>query len=323
MANQKKTQQDKKPKTLAILLVLLVASLYSLFAPPLVHGAERSLQITPPILETNAGPGEQFETQISITNRTDDLVTLEAFVRDFVASPEGDAPRILGEEEKSSFSLKNWLLLDQKSFVLAPQEERAVKVTIAVPNDAEPGGHYGLVGFTEPNTEIQEGVSVRAGVATLFLVTVAGAIEEQATISRFSAPSLVLTTKVPLTLQLTNEGNVHLKPAGSIRITNLWGQTVAELPVNDNQSAVLPDSQRQFTTLWHHPAAFGYYRTWATVRITPSGETLTAGPVTIWVFPLRTIGIALLSLVLFILVLYEFEHLLAARRRPRAGEGAA
>lgn len=304
------------------IIVLSLAVLGSLFrAYSASSAAERSLQITPPIVEVKVDPGQQFETQIIIANRSGELATFEAFVRDFVASPEGDEPRILGEEVTSSFSLKNWLLLDQKSFVLSPQEERSIKVTIAVPKSAEPGGHYGLVGFTEPNSEIPKGVSVRAGVATLFLVTVSGAIEEKATISHFGAPSLVLMSRIPISLQLANKGNVHFKPTGSVRITNLVGQTVTELPINENGSAVLPDSQRQFATTWHHSSAFGYYQAWATIRVSPSGETLTAGPVTFWVFPLRTIGIALLSLILLILILYEFEHLLIVRRRARAGEG--
>lgn len=305
--------KTKKIRKIEMILLTLII-LHSPFSIREVNAAERSFQISPPVVELVVEPGTVKETQITVANLTNDLVTLEAFVRDFVAGTEGDEPKILGEEETSSYSLKNWLLLSQKQFVLKAREEKSVTVTIAAPQNAEAGGHYGLVGFTEPNTEVGEGVGVRAGIATLFFTTVPGLISQEGSISRFTGPDLTMKSTAELVLALKNSGNTHFAPAGTIRIVNLTGQQVAELPINLEERVILPRSERVFHAIWDRAASFGYYQAYATVRITEEGKVLTAGPIGFWMFPLRTVGIAMLALTLLILLLYEFEHVLASRR---------
>lgn len=301
-------------KTLRFLALLSIVHFqFSIAAPPAL-AAERTITIGPPTHELEIAKGQTRKTTLTVTNNGSKLVALEAFIRDFVAGPTGDAPRILGEDETSAYSLKPWLLLSDKQFVLQPGEQRQVLVTIVVPQDAEAGGRYGLVGFAEANSDIGEGVAVKPAVAALFLVTVPGEIDLAASIIRFTGPSLSTQSRIPLSLTLGNGGNVHVRPTGFIRISNLLGRQVAELPLNSEQAAVLPDSQRVFTSEWGTGGSFGLYRARATVTLPENGQTLLATPLTLWVFPIRTVGIGILALLILVLIAYEIEHLRLARR---------
>jgi hypothetical protein len=317
MENNQNLVGEKARKILIILTVSFIVNyLLLLFVPLPAAAIGRTVQIAPALIEVAAQPGSIEEAQITITNLSNDLVSLEGFVRDFVASPQGDAPRILGGEETSSYSLKNWLLLSQKSFILGPNEEKQITVTIAVPYQAEAGGHYGMVGFVEPNTTVREGVGVKAGVATLLFVTVQGELVEQVEVEQFAAGGLNLTGKITFSWITRNTGNIHVAPIGTIRITNLVGGQTGEIAANPEQYTVLPGSERTYTTTWHPSLPFGRYQ--ATLLITlPSGQPVPVAPITFWVTPIRTVTSGIIALILLILLLYEYEHLTAHRRVTR------
>ena len=121
-----------------------------------------------------------------------------------------------------------------------------------------------------------------------------------------------------------NEGNIHLRPTGSVVVKNLFGSTSAELVMNQNGGATLPDSIRRYETTWEKSTveetpgniwgnfwaefrnewnnfALGRYQ--ASVSLTAGTGDLVkdSATLTFWVWPWRVLTLMFLILVVVVL----------------------
>lgn len=76
-------------------------------------------------------------------------------------------------------------------------------------------------------------------------------------IETFSAPGRSEAAPIDFTLRVKNDGNVHIRPKGTIIITNLFGQKVDEIPLEG--ANVLPGATRKMDTAWEKDNALGSY----------------------------------------------------------------
>ena len=103
-----------------------------------------------------------------------------------------------------------------------------VPFSIVVPPDASPGGHYAaiLIGTGAPS--VQPGISqvgVSSFISALIFVRVSGAVHESAAIQEFSTDrSFYENPDVRFTLQVKNNGDVHVRPVGIVQIYNVFGK---------------------------------------------------------------------------------------------------
>lgn len=267
----------------------------------------QGLEISPPVLELNANPGQVLTANIRIRNVTKTPLVVRGRINDFVAGGEEGQPKLLLDEtDKSSYSLKDWAP-SVPSLQLPPGEVRSVAVRLNVPPNASPGGHYGVIRFTGTPPELEDtGVALSASIGTLVLVNVAGNVTESVKFEEFfvsrkgNKGSFFESGPLVLTERVRNDGNVHVKPTGELKVSNLFGRQVASLKVNDPPRNILPDSVRKFDQVLDKKFLFGRYR--ATANLTyGQGKTLTASRV-FWVIPYKLLLLLLLVLVVLFMV---------------------
>jgi hypothetical protein len=319
MRNMKKSGRREAIKRF-FLIGVLVLMLVGLMAPALAQEqGGQGLEIAPPVLELNADPGQTVEARIRVRNITDQTLIAKGRVDDFVARGEEGQPRILLEEgEVSSFSLKS-LIERVPDLTLVPKEVKTAVIPIRVPQNASPGGHYGVIRFTAVPPELEgSGVSLSASLGTLVLLNVSGEVEEGANIAEFAAGHLIKTKTqdgqetaefkrktffekppVDFLVRVNNTGNVHIKPAGEVEIRGLFGR-IASLKVNERGGNVLPDSTRRFDQQLSRRFMLGWYR--AKVNLSyGEGKPLEAKTVHFFVLPYK-----ILIPVLVVLVILAF-----------------
>ncbi|MBZ9578746.1 LysM peptidoglycan-binding domain-containing protein, partial [Patescibacteria group bacterium] len=166
---------------------------------------------------------------------------------------------------------------------LAPEETRIIPFTLTIPENASVGDHLGAViaekGELKPSG--QPGLSIKTRVGIRVWNTVSGEIVKNLQISNVTwevknkklTPKATTAEKIKtalglnkegfITLELKNEGNVHLMPMAEIEITDIFGGWVATL---DNIS-LGTSALNQTTTVpvkWTNPSSFG----WLTANIT-------------------------------------------------------
>lgn len=215
------------------------------------------LTIIPPKLELFANPGDTINESIRLTNDSNLPQTFGIVVEDFRSTGE-EGQVVLEESGTESYSLQSWIKLSTPAIVVQPGEEIVYPFSIIVPRDAEPGGHYASILFQIGGTEIIPGVtSVRSRIGALILLRTSGDVREDSQIENFSAPKFSQRGPIDISLRVKNNGTTHIRPNGTIIVTNIFGRKVAELPLSGYN--VFPGAIRKMDTTWEKENLFGVY----------------------------------------------------------------
>jgi hypothetical protein len=304
----------------------------------------KALTISPPSIEFTVQPGNQAEFIVKLYNESTDKQQLYINATTFTSGKEEGVPVYDFASPKEDIA--TWIKLDSKPIVLEPQGRKEVTVSINVPADAAPGGHYGVVGFltAPPAAEGAEKpqVAISQGLGTLLLVRVEGNVIESATVNSFLADKSTYNS-LPATFAAVyqNTGNIHLKPTGTITITGMTKKVVATLTINPKKTSTLPKSSRTYEAAWGSADtvkatatnawakfwqeygyeranyAFGKYTAALALTAGQSGAVVSNATISFWVFPWHiflvwSIGIILLIILLIFLV-KRYNHWLVAK----------
>jgi len=293
-----------------------VAPLTAFAASSANQGVGQALEIAPPVLNIKADPGQTVKTTISLRDVSTSPLVVRNQINDFVANGEDGTPRLLldenGNAESSPYSLKDWVQ-PLPQFTLKPREVNQLPVTISVPANAAPGGYYAVVRFTASPPGLDgNGVSLSASLGTLILLRVNGDAKEAMKVEEFSATKNGLSNwlfeSVPINLitRVKNEGSSHEQPSGQAAIKDMFGNPVANVNFNLNQSNVLPGSIRRFeqpldSSSIGNRILFGRYTAALKLSYGTNGQTMTAST-SFWVIPYRMIAAVLIFIVIVIVI---------------------
>lgn len=249
----------KKSNSIAISLIFFLL----FFSPKSINAQEgRSISVVPPKFELFANPGDIVTERIKITNNSGVVSTYSILIEDFGST--GEEGQVVLEEEgaDAKYSLASWIEPSEREIILQPNEEKTLVFNINVPRDAEPGGHYAsllLQSAVDQNAATEGGAAAQVSqrIGNLVLLRVSGNISESAQIETFEAPARSQTGPVNFTLRVKNDGNVHIRPKGTIIITDLFGRKVDELPLEG--ANVLPGATRKMDTAWEKENLLGSY----------------------------------------------------------------
>ncbi len=300
----------KRVSAIFLLLIMFIVS-------PLAtaqNNQGQGLEISPPLAELKADPGQTVTAKVKVRNVTRETLVVSAEVNDFTAGNEEDGqPRLLLEEgEKSPYSVKDWITTISE-ITLKSEEQKPVTITLQVPQDASPGGHYGVVRFTGTPPGVEgTGVSLSASIGALVLVNVSGDVQESAKIVElFTAQNgekRGFFEYGPITLaeRIENTGNVHIKPTGTVRVTNIFGQETATYSLNERGGNILPASIRRFEQQLDKKFLFGRYKLQADV-VYGSDSKILSDSVTFWVIPYKLILMAIAAIIVLIFAIKRYN----------------
>jgi hypothetical protein len=239
-----------------IILVAALAAGYQALVPAGASAEQQAVLTISPLKHEfeDVKRRSAIKAKVTLRNSGSSPVRIVGGAEDFIVDRDGATPLFV-RAEQSSWSMSRWMKINPARFTLAPGEVKTAVVTITVPPDGEPGGHYAAAMFaTVPPTGAQTGVKSKLG--SLFLVNVRGKIREEGRLDGFIAP-LVAEGPVSFKVSFANSGNVHLKPIGKVWIGRPWGGTRLSLPLGSEN--VFPKSSREFTAVWRKPPVFGVY----------------------------------------------------------------
>jgi hypothetical protein len=310
-----------------VLSIVASASILLLMfiTPDIAHGQSgQGLEISPPLIELKADPGKVINSTIRVRNVTQDTLVIKSQINDFVANGEDGQPKLLLDaEEESPYSIKSWIV-SIPAITLKKGEQKSVKVTLRVPDNASPGGHFGVIRFTGTPPELEDtGVSLSASVGTLMLVNVSGDTTEQAVISEMytaqNGKKRNMFEYGPVTIaeRITNTGNVFFKPTGSIRVSNMFGREVTTFALNENGGNVLPGSTRKFEQELSDKLLFGRYTVQADV-VYGERNTIVSDSITFWVIPYKLIALVILAIVLIVFFVQRYNRYIVKKAQGRS-----
>jgi len=261
------------------------------------------LALSPPTFELSANPGDNLENSIRVENLTGVPMKISVQKRNFTALGEEGAVDLT--EDETLFSLASWITVFPSEIEIAAKGTTTFVFKTAVPLNAEPGGHFGSIIFRiggQSNPQ-QSGAVVAQELGALVLVRIAGKTSEKATLESF-VPKKRLWERGPVEFEIRvkNEGNVHIKPAGVITITDLFGRKVGTFNVDPKN--VLPGAIRKSTAVWDKKFLFSKYTASLALNYGTQGKIL-IGSTTLIGFPYKVVGLVLLGLAILIFLLYR------------------
>ena len=276
-----------------------------------VHAQESlTLSVTPPLYQLNVAPGDSFKTTLKVINNNPYELTLYAEIADFSPDSEGAHGMFIpfeGEFDPAGPTLSSWMQVASDPIVLPPEQSLEIPVTLVIPADASPGGHYAaiLVGTRPPRTE---GSAVRTSqvVTSLFFLRVAGDVIEQGSIREFSVAHLFREApQAQFGVRFQNTGNVHVQPQGQITIRNMWGKERGVIPINQKShfGNVLPGTIRRFDFSWEGEqslADIGLYTAELTLSFGENARQNVTAATRFFVIPIRGVLVTLGLLTAFI-----------------------
>jgi hypothetical protein len=286
-----------------------------LFIPSTLAGAQsaagsgQGLEISPPVVVLSGDPGQIVTTTINIRDITSGPLIVSGEINDFVANGEDGTPKILLDNNATSpYSIRDWIS-PLPQLLLQPKQIKPLKVIINVPQNASPGGYYGVIRFTGASPNLNgTGVALSASLGSLVIFKVNGVAKENLSVTEFSvnknggkAGTLFETTPLQFVERFKNTGNIHEEPTGQISLTDMFGNKIANINVNLELSNVLPGSTRKYTqtlgsTVIGNRMLFGRYT--ASLHLTyGANKTPLNQTITFWVIPYTLIGIIILVLI--------------------------
>lgn len=231
---------------------LIVSLLIVLMAIPIktIKAQTSALQLSPFLIQRDLKRGDNFNTEIKITNSGKKTKYLSLSLRNFLPSGNDGSTQILDENQKTPTGLVDWIKIsNQPEYLLEPEQSTVVNFSVNVPAEAEAGSHFGALLFTLEDQLVEPGQSmVRQQAGALIIVDVDRSFE-------FGLINSFLLTRLGnernrLQFQtiFKNTGLSSLQPKGKIEIYNWQGNLVSVAAVNQDANIVLPNSQRLFTS---------------------------------------------------------------------------
>jgi hypothetical protein len=318
-----------------ILLSLTTGATVAVFtlAPQLaVAAGSQSFQISPPTANFAGDKGTTQSGTIKVTNLTNNPLALTVSKENFVAKGE-EGETELTDNADPLYSLAPWFTVDASQVDLPPLATKEVHYTMSIPTDAEPGGRYGSIAFSSIPPKLpggQSGASVQQTLGNLVLLRINGPAKEQLQVESFetghlgdknvwSPTSFFEQGPVDFLTRLKNSGNVHEKASGTITVKNVFGVTVAKLPLDEHY--VIPGAIRRLHNVWpsgkDKPFMFGPYTAQLDAKYA-DGKTLTA-TTHFTVVPWKQVAVILIIIILLILILWRGRKRLSRAGRILAG----
>lgn len=288
--------------------------------------------VSPAIVDLKLAPGETHLEILHVMNSTNDAQSYVLSEQNFIPKGEEGQQDFLPESDTSG--LAGWIQPREHVVTMAAHETKDVLVDVKLPRDAEPGGHYAALFFSNQGSSKTEtaSVGITAKTGILFLVNVTGMTKEDARVESFGLVGEGSLRSLPATFELRvrNLGNVHFQPAGSVVIKNIFGMESARIPLNPGRTSVLPNSVRRIDTAWigdygGHGTGFfsAVQREWsgfAIGRYTAeidgtygAGHEPLSGQVRFWIWPWHLMLILAVGLFVLVSLIKAYNRMLVSR----------
>ena len=273
-----------------------------------VSAADAAMKITPAVTSVYIKAGESQNYEFTIKNTGPDAFKFRLYTSPYNVIDEDYNVDFNTETQFSQIT--RWITFqdDSGSFVssptfsLEPGEERVVVYRIKVPSDIPDGGQYCVIHAETVNDSDSLsletnaiGISSTVRVGMIILGHGPGETKNISEITDFHLTSMFTSHDIEAGAKVKNTGNTDFYAVYSLTIKSLFGNTVYD---DSSNYAILPNSERKFTTSWAEAPLFGIFN--VKYKVTALEEVREESHL-IFIMPTFAIVIVLLLLTLIII----------------------
>lgn len=280
---------------------LTLSIVFSVVTIATAQEISRTVTVAYPVVEQKLDPGQSAEGITKVINQSTSPLTFNATVEDFIVVDTVGTPNILPPGTlNNKYSGAAWLAISPSTFTLKPGENQTISYYLRVPKDARPGGHYAAIVY-RPDVKGQgsksSGGVVQSEMGSLFKITVNGPVKESANVSKFFANPFQEYGPVKILTQITNMGNLHISPKGTVTVSGLFFNKTQDLPKHD----IFPETARDFENTIGQTLMIGKYKAELLASYGVKNNLPLTATVYFWVFPWRLAIVVVLTVIAIIL----------------------
>ncbi|KKU11043.1 MAG: hypothetical protein UX65_C0002G0035 [Parcubacteria group bacterium GW2011_GWB1_46_8] len=252
--------------------------------------AQISITLYPTSFRVQIDPGKTWEGTVTVVNPNSDRLGVKVEKENLSGGAEGSI-ELMGEET-NQIGLASWISVDRMSDTLNPNEKKEFYVSISVPSNAPPGGHYAALLFRGISSDTidgnRTGVGIGGRVGTVILVEVSGEVQKSGSVVSVEANKFQSHGPIDVAFKVKNTGNSYFSPEGKIVFKNLWRTYEGTW----EPRVVFPGFDRTFKSSWAGKYFVGPVRATVFASIPGLGE-LPVEEVVVWVFPWQEVSIGI------------------------------
>ena len=265
--------------------------------------------LSPAQKEISLSPGEEVFVPLTIINHLGKTAVFNITIEDIGPAPRPEEVIEIVDGQDGPYSLKNFISFTDRNVTLLDGEEKTISFSISLPKNVPPGSLHG--GIFVNSTDTKSGnVKTISRIGSLLFIKVKGDIKESGSLKDFfiiKTPFWSRPGLIHFQMSFVNDGNSYLNPYGVIEITNLFGRTVKQIPINP--WFVLPQSER-LRDVETKLSGLGLYT--ATVSLNRGyGDVVDSKTLRFWSTPwpiIVIIFLILISLIVFIIRLKKKSY---------------
>ncbi len=281
--------------------------LVGLMAPPAQAAEGESIALTPTSKRFALDPGVTNKETLSVINDGTVPYTIRMYARPYIVEGEQYTP--VFDKLTPITDAYEWITFEQTEYTLAPGQTIEVPFTVAVPSNAQSGGHYGVIfAETQPPTANQTSVVRKKRVGAILYATVNGDNRAEGSVASKDIPFLQTSAPLRASARINNAGNVDFVTRTSMNVKTVFGTDVFS---NERELTVLPATTRKVEYEWTKGSAFGLYN--VTLSSTILGKTTTSSQYVL-MMPIWVMGV-LAAIIIAGIALATRSHL--RKKSPR------
>ncbi len=201
--------------------------------------ADAQLSVTPGRTVLRARPGQARTGSFLVSNLSDQVMRVSVEPEDWSGGATGGRGNV------------SWMKVRPKRLKLKPGRTAKVRYKVRVPKDAT--GELSIQVFFTTEQEGAPGqMAVRSRLGTIVYLAVEGTEEVGAEVLRvksfYTAPEGGPRDRLEITLDIANRGNVHVVPAGDVRVVDGEGRTRYRMPIRSGWG-LLPREQDTYRAI--------------------------------------------------------------------------
>ena len=217
-----------------------------------------SITISPVAKRYTFDAGETKRDKLTIVNDGETDYDFIVYARPYYTASTSYEP-VFNSDRANADSYK-WVQFDRTKFRIKAGEKIDVNYTVRVPDNAAPGGHYGvLFAETQVSTQTEDAVAIGRNrrVGSIIYATVNGDYKVGGSID--SVRTSFFQTGKPLTSNsfVSNSGNTDFLANVRLEVKSIFGKTKF---TDTKEYAVLPDTTRDIEMKWSKSPIFGLYK---------------------------------------------------------------
>ena len=211
----------------------------------------KGLQVSPLRSRPALRPGDTSTGQLSLSNNTDSASLVTLSVERF---------RVTDEDYHYDFAPgehTDWVRLADTKIQLNKNENKKVAYSLAIPNDAPPGGYYFAVFASTESSGSGSSFKEVKRVATLIYLEVGGLLSKKVNLLGIDAPWFTKSRQLRIDSRLANQGNTHVEARLKQSIRPLVGPVPESV---QKEGLILPGSIRKLRSTVKTPWWPGIYK---------------------------------------------------------------